>query len=151
MNRNPQHDITKRPGRKKKKLPSPKQEKYINALVETGSKKEALKIAGYSHNASPETFKVVQDALAERQKEMQKKFMDDAEEMRNNMLNLARNSSSEAVKFQATKDILDRAGLNPVNKNQTESAKYISIEDRVSRGALARYEKELEAKKEQGT
>ena len=60
------------------------------------------------------------------------------------MLDLARNSSSDAVKFQATKDILDRAGLNPVSKNQTESAKYVSIESRVSRDTLSRFTKELE-------
>ena len=53
-------------------------------------------------------------------------------------------AESESVRFQATKDMLDRAGLNPINKNQTESAKYISIESRFSRDALARYEKELQ-------
>ena len=112
----------------------------------TGSKKKALEVAGYSPSSQPEKLQVVKDALAERQKEMMKRFMDNAEEMKENMLDLARNADSESVRFQATKDMLDRAGLNPINKNQTESAKYVSIESRVSRGALERYEKELENK-----
>lgn len=62
--------------------------------------------------------------------------------MKENMLELARNAESESVRFQATKDMLDRAGLNPINKNQTQTAKYVSIESRFSRDALERFEKE---------
>lgn len=40
------------------------------------------------------------------------------------------------------KNMLDRAGLNPINKNQTQTAKYVSIESRFSRDALERFEKE---------
>lgn len=69
--------------------------------------------------------------------------------MKENMLELARYATSEDVKFRATKDILDRAGLNPINKNQTESAKYVSIESRFSRDALERYSEEVK-KKEAG-
>lgn len=121
-----------------------KQDAYVNTLIETGSKTKALEVAGYSPTSNPEKYVPIQNALAERQKEMMKRFMDNAEEMKENMLDLARNAESESVRFQATKDMLDRAGLNPINKNQTESAKYISIESRFSRDALARYEKELE-------
>lgn len=147
-NSKPQTEIQKKPGRKRKKFPNPKQTAYVNALALTGSKKEALKIAGYSPTARPEKYQIVQDAFKERQNEMQRKFMDDAEEMRLNMLDLAKNSGSDAVKFQATKDILDRAGLNPINKNQTESAKYVSIESRFSRDALERYQAEVEEESE---
>lgn len=67
--------------------------------------------------------------------------------MKENMLELARYATSEDVKFRATKDILDRAGLNPINKNQTESAKYVSIESRFSRDALERYSEEVKKKR----
>ena len=48
-----------------------------------------------------------------------KSFLNESQEMKENMLDLARNAESESVRFQATKDMLDRAGLNPINKNQT--------------------------------
>lgn len=139
-------DVRKKPGRKKKRYATEKQSTYVNALLETGDRKTALEVAGYSPTSQPEKFQIVQNVLEDRQKEMMKRFMDNAEEMKDNMLDLARNAKSEAVKFQATKDILDRAGLNPINKNQTETAKYVSIESRFSRGALERYEKELKNK-----
>ena len=148
-NYRPQHDFQKKPGRTRKRHPTEKQIKFVDTLLETGNKKKALEVSGYSPSTQPEKLQVVQDALTERQKEMMKRFLDNAEEMKENMLELARNADSESVRFQATKDMLDRAGLNPVNKNQTESAKYVSIESRVSRGALERYEKELQ-KKEAG-
>lgn len=150
-NPKPQNDVRRKPGRPKKKqkkirVPDKRQETFVNTYLETGNKALALDKAGYAPGTRPENIQVVQDALAERQKEMMKRFMDNADEMKENMLDLARNAKSESVKFQATKDMLDRAGLNPINKNQTESAKYVSIESRFSRGALERYERELEAK-----
>ena len=121
----------------------PEQEIYVNELIATGNRKQSLEKAGYSLTSTPENYRAVREELADRQRAMMSKFLDNAEEMKENMLNLARNSKSEAVKFQATKDILDRAGLNPVNKNQTESAKYVSIDSRVTREALERYNKEV--------
>ncbi len=144
MNRKPQTTIQRKPGRKKKKVPSPKQDKFLETWAMTGSKKQALKEAGYSPTARPENFQVVKDAMADRQKEMRKKFLDDAEEMRSNILDIARNAKSDAVRLQAAKDILDRAGLNPITKSQNESAKYVSIENRITRDALNRYENELQ-------
>ena len=73
---------------------------------------------------------------------MMKSFLNEAQEMKENMLELARNAESESVRFQATKDMLDRAGLNPINKNPTQTAKYVSIESRFSRDAVSRFEKE---------
>ena len=73
---------------------------------------------------------------------MMKSFLNEAQEMKENMLDLARNAESESVRFQATKDMLDRAGLNPITKNQTQTAKYVSIESRFSRDALSSFEKE---------
>ena len=144
INKRPQLDVLKKPGRKKKKKTNLRQQTFVDTLITTNNRQLALKAAGYPKSSRPEDYQAVQDALADRRKQMEIKFMDDAEEMRQNMLDLARNSTSDAVKFQATKDILDRAGLNPVSKNQTESAKYVSIESRVSRDTLSRFTKELE-------
>lgn len=145
-NYNPQRDCFKRPGRKKKRNLTKKQDTYVNTFIQTGSKQKAIEAAGYSPKSNPESYKPVQDALADRQKEMMKQFMDNADEMKANMLDLARNANSEAVRFQATKDMLDRAGLNPVNKQQNQTMKYVSVESRFARGAIERYEKELEQK-----
>jgi hypothetical protein len=146
-------DVRKRPGRKpkrKKALISPKQEKYID-LISDGkiTRKEALEKAGYSPSAQPESYKLVKEEIVRRQEVLRNKFLDDADEMRDNMIDLARNSKSENVKFQATKDILDRAGLNPINKQQTEQQKFISIENRITREALERYTQEVEVKPEE--
>jgi hypothetical protein len=141
-----------RPGRKVKRKPTVKQEIYAKNVVAGVPKCEAAKIAGYGPTVSPDRFIGVKEAMADWQRKMTREFMSDAQEMRQNMLQLARESSSDAVRFQATKDILDRAGLNPINKSQTESAKYVSVESRFSRNAIERYQNELkEGQKEKGS
>lgn len=145
-NYRPQGDCFKRPGRKRKRHLTKKQDTYVNTFIKTGDKQKALEAAGYSLTSDPNSYQPVREAIEDRQKEMMKKFMDDADEMKENMLDLARNASSEAVRFQATKDMLDRAGLNPITKQQNQTMKYVSVESRFARGAIERYEKELEQK-----
>jgi len=70
---------------------------------------------------------------------MEKIFMEHADEMQANMYDLATTAKSENVKFQATKDLLDRAGLAPVNRSQVENYKYISPENRITQDLIGRF------------
>lgn len=144
-----QHDFFKKPGRKRKRPLTKQQDKFVTEFLKTGDREKATALAGYAPSTQPNRIKAVQVAIEDRQKEMMKSFLNEAQEMKENMLDLARNADSESVRFQATKDMLDRAGLNPINKNQTQTAKYVSIESRFSRDALSRFEKE-EINKEAG-
>lgn len=149
-NKKVQHDFFKKPGRKKKRRTLTEQQNtYVTEYMKHGSNSKALEAAGYSPSSKVGEYKVIQTAIEDRQKAMMKSFLNEAQEMKENMLDLARNAESESVRFQATKDMLDRAGLNPINKNQTQTAKYVSIESRFSRDALSRFEKE-ETNKEAG-
>lgn len=142
-NKKVQHDFFKKPGRKKKRRNLTEQQNaYVTEYMKHGSNSKALEVAGYAPTSKVGEYKVIQTAIEDRQKEMMKSFLNEAQEMKENMLELARNAESESVRFQATKDMLDRAGLNPINKNQTQTAKYVSIESRFSRDALERFEKE---------
>jgi len=138
-NYNPQQTIRKRPGRKKKPKITPKQEKFVQVYVDTGDKKKALAMAGYVPEARPDICKSVQFHIEEYKAKMEKIFMEHADEMQANMYDLATTAKSENVKFQATKDLLDRAGLAPVNRSQVENYKYISPENRITQDLIGRF------------
>lgn len=133
-----------KPGRKKKKIRklSEKQRVFIDKLVETGDQKEAKALAGYKPTANPLASPNVTKEYEEKVQILKEKFVNHADEMCENMVNLARTSKSDSVKFQATKDILDRAGLAPVSKSETETKNYIDVGSRFARGAIERYLKE---------
>lgn len=48
-------------------------------------------------------------------------FIEKSEDMKHNLYNLARNAESEAVRLNATKDILDRAGFQAVKRTDVTS------------------------------
>lgn len=142
-----QQDYIKRPGRKKKPKATEKQLLFAQAKVETGNRKKALAIAGYCEDAKPEQNKAVQYYIEEYKKKMEEKFIDRAEEMAENMYQLAMKSGSDNVRYLATKDWLDRAGLAPVSKSEIETTKIISAENRVSRDLIDRLNNLKESKK----
>ena len=131
----------KKPGRKRKKIhiPTEKEQKLINHYVETGNMKEAKEVAGYPKTYNPLSKKSIRYELERLQDKVKSKLVNVADTVADNMVDLAFNARSENVKFQASKDILDRAGLAPVNKTENETHKYISVNDRFARGALERF------------
>lgn len=139
-------EIEKKPGRKKLRTPTIKQEKFAKTFIETGNQALAKKEAGYTQASKPEDTATVKLLLEKYRHEMEKKFIKDAEKMYNNMKHLALESSSDTVRFNATKDILDRAGLAPISKQEIESHRYVSTDSRITHDLLERYRKEKQAR-----
>ena len=100
---------------------------------------EAKEVAGYPQTYKPLSKKSIRYELERLQDKVKSKLVNVADTVADNMVDLAFNAKSENVKFQASKDILDRAGLAPVSKTENETHKYISVNDRFARGALERF------------
>ncbi len=94
-----------------------KQEAYCLAYVRNGGNgSAAARMAGYSANTAREqSYEVlrlphVRNRIASITREV---FTEDAVMARGVMVDLARNARSDFVRFNAAKDLLDRAGLKP--------------------------------------
>ena len=106
---------------KKKPKPSAQQELYARVKAETGNTALAKAEAGYSQNYPTKLLEhtdTMEIALEKQKQIVQDKFMKRAEEMADQMYHLALNARSDQVKFQATKDLLDRAGFAVKNQSQ---------------------------------
>ena len=126
---------------KKKPTPSTQQEIYAMVKAETGNTQKAKEAAGYSPNYPTkmlEHTETMEIALEKAKQKVQDKFMQRAEEMADQMYHLALNARSDQVKFQATKDLLDRAGFAPEQKTVNET-RFTTIESRVTQDMLARF------------
>ena len=114
-----------------------KQETFIEQYCLSGNASKAAETAGYSH-------------AKQRGHELKNKFSKEIEDRQKKMLqdcvpgalaqlqNLVHSAESESVRLGAVKDVLDRAGLKPVEKVKQE----ISHVETVSTDELQR---ELEA------
>lgn len=126
---------------KKKPKPSAQQELYARVKAETGNTALAKAEAGYSPNYPTkllEHTETMEIALEKQKQIVQDKFIKRAEEMADQMYHLALNARSDQVKFQATKDLLDRAGFAPEQKTINET-RFTTIESRVTQDMLARF------------
>jgi hypothetical protein len=129
---------TRKPGRPKKPKTTPKQELYARTFVETGDRKIAKEVSGYSTIHAAEQNKNVKYLIEEYKKKMEEKFIGRAEEMTEELYDLIKTTNSDTVKLNAIKDWLDRAGLAPVSKSEIENRKIISTENQISRDLLDR-------------
>lgn len=128
----------RKPGRPKARPLTHKQEVYVQAKILTGSKKEALKVAGYTDNANQvESSKAVQKALEDYRRKMDQKFMDKADQVANILLDIIENPDTPSkTKVTAIKDWLDRAGLKPVDKQEVDDKRVIDASSRLSRDLI---------------
>lgn len=128
----------RKPGRPKARPLTHKQEVYVQAKILTGSKKEALKVAGYTDNANQvESSKAVQKALEDYRRKMDQKFMDKADQVANILLDIIENPDTPSkTKVTAIKDWLDRAGLKPVDKQEVDDKRVIDTSSRLSRDLI---------------
>lgn len=128
-----------KPGRKKKQPPlTPQEKQYVQARVLTGSIKKAEEVAGYKEGEAPENLKRIRNYAKEYREEMEGRFQSKADEMIEELYNLAKNSESEKIRLGAVKDWLDRAGLAPVSKSEVEQKRVISADSMVSRELINR-------------
>lgn len=97
-------------------MPTMKQKKFADKYLETGNGRQS--VMGVYDVKSPE----VADSIASenlRKPKVIEYLESKAEKVSENMVKLALNAGSESVQFQASKDILDRAGYKPVEKSQS--------------------------------
>lgn len=127
-----------KPGRRKARPLTHKQHVYVQAKILTGSKREALKVAGYTERGNNvEESRAVQKALEDYRRKMDKKFMDKADKVTNMLLELIESPDTPAsAKVTAIKDWLDRAGLKPVDKQEIEEKRSIDTTSKLSRDLI---------------
>ena len=139
-NKHPQRDIRKAPGRPRKLKPNPKQQKFIDQYLITGDVTESARLAGYSENTNVAKGKIVGQSLEEKRKQMEQMFQNAAQDMFINMIELAMESKSDNVRYQASKDLLDRAGFKPVERKELTGSdgNAISLESRITHDLIQR-------------
>lgn len=77
--------------------------------------------------------------VSEMQEVMRQQFVEDSFDIYENLKDLAFNARSELVRFNASKDILDRAGLSAPDKKEITENKFISTDSKITYDLLQRY------------
>ncbi len=99
--------------------PTAQQEKFLDYFLLSGNATKAAAHAGYGapKQRGYEQKKKLKDQIDAGQKAMLAESVPIA---MNNIINLAQNAESEAVRLNACKDLMDRAGFKPTEKTETE-------------------------------
>lgn len=133
----------RRVGRPKKasNLLDPRQDKFVKAYTLTGNLGEAKQIAGYAATTDVLKSENVKQSIEEHREMMEGRFRSASEAMFVNLYSLAMSARSEMVRFQATKDMLDRAGFKPADKREISGAdgNAISVENRITHDLINRF------------
>ena len=93
---------------------------FVEAYCRLGNGTLAAKEAGYKDSPSLviQASKLKRELSTEISEELRSSFMNAAPKALSILLDLAENSVSDSVKFQASKDLLDRAGFRPVDRRE---------------------------------
>ena len=93
---------------------------YVEAYCRLGNGTLAAKEAGYKDSPSlvNQASKLKRELSSEIAEELTANFMSAAPKALSILMDLAENSASDSVKFQASKDLLDRAGFRPVDRRE---------------------------------
>lgn len=106
---------------------------------------QARRSVGLSGGALTKTQK---ELIEGQQEAMRQRFLEDSEMIYENLKDLAFNARSELVRFNASKDILDRAGLAAPDKREVTENKFISTDSKITYDLLQRFKAlELEGDK----
>ena len=91
---------------------------FVEAYCRLGNGTLAAKEAGYKDSPSlvNQASKLKRELSSEIAEELTANFMSVAPKALSILMDLAENSASDSVKFQAYKDLLDRAGFRPVDR-----------------------------------
>ena len=115
-----------------------KQEAFIESYCQTGNATKAALQAGYSEAGAKQQGHVLKNKFAKEIEQRIKKMVQDAVPAAVSQISiLAQTATSEQVRLNAAKDILDRAGLKPADR----------IEQRISHDdkSMDELKRELEA------
>ena len=93
---------------------------FVEAYCRLGNGILAAKEAGYKDSPSlvNQASKLKRELSAEISEELRSSFMNAAPKALSILMDLAENSASDSVKFQASKDLLDRAGFRPIDRRE---------------------------------
>ena len=93
---------------------------FVEAYCRLGNGTLAAKEAGYKDSPSlvNQASKLKRELSAEISEELRSSFMNAAPKALSILMYLAENSASDSVKFQASKDLLDRAGFRPIDRRE---------------------------------
>ena len=115
-----------------------KQEAFIESYCQTGNATKAAIQAGYSEATSKQQGHVLKNKFAKEIEQRIKKMVQDSVPAALNQISiLAQTATSEQVRLNASKDILDRAGMKPADR----------VEQRISHDdkSMDELKRELEA------
>ena len=93
---------------------------FVEAYCRLGNGTLAAKEAGYKDSPSlvNQASKLKRELSEEISEELRSSFMNAAPKALSILMDLAENSASDSVKFQASKDLLDRAGFRPIDRRE---------------------------------
>ena len=94
-----------------------KQEAFIESYCQPGNATKAALQAGYSEAGAKQQGHVLKKKIAKEIEQRIKKMVQDSVPAALNQISiLAQTATSEQVRLNASKDILDRAGLKPADR-----------------------------------
>ena len=107
-----------------------KQDLFIQEYVRSGNATKSAIYAGYSEKTAKAQGHQLKNKLSNQiQDATYKALQDKIPQALKWVTDLAENAESESVRLGAVKDILDRAGMKPVEKIETTTIEQMSAED----------------------
>ena len=102
---------------------------FVEAYCRLGNGTVAAREAGYKDSPSlvNQASKLKRELSSEIAEELRSSFMNAAPKALSILMDLAENSASDSVKFQASKDLLDRAGFRPQRTSTELEAEMIRL------------------------
>ena len=109
---------------------TPQQQKFIDYFVLTGNASQSAIDAGYSEKTSRQKGHELKNLYrSEIVKATQKLLTDQVPAWLRWLSELAESAESESVRLGAIRDLLDRAGLKPVERVETTTIEKMSTEE----------------------
>jgi hypothetical protein len=109
---------------------TPQQQKFIDYFVLTGNASQSAVDAGYSEKTSRQKGHELKNLYrSEIVKATQKLLTDQVPAGLRWLSELAESAESESVRLGAIRDLLDRAGLKPVERVETTTIEKMSTEE----------------------
>ena len=106
------------------------QEKFVDHFCLTGNATQSAIEAGYSKKTARQQGHMLKNTLGKEIDERIHKLLQEQIPMSINWLvELASSSPSDSVRLGAIKDLLDRAGLKPVERIEQTNIEQMSIEE----------------------
>jgi len=106
------------------------QEKFVENFCRSGNATQSAIDAGYSeHSAKHKGYQLTKQFAGDITEKTQKLVAEIMPSALSELRNLVINAESESVKLGAIKDVLDRAGLKPVERIEQTNVEQMSTSD----------------------